>query len=126
MRLGDLIKQLRTNAKLSQTELGRKCGLSQTTISDLERGRNDGSTEIPAIAKALGMTAETLLSHLTNDQPVQVSTNVIAIPRPRQAKINQLIKLVEGISEAGISELIGAAKQLVKTSPYTVKSKQSK
>lgn len=126
MRLGDLIKQLRTSAKLSQTELGRKCGLSQTTISDLERGRNDGSTELPSIAKALGMTTEDLLSHQTSDHPIAVSTNVVAIPRPRQAKINQLMKLVEGISEPGISELIGAAKQLAKTSPYTVKSKHSK
>jgi transcriptional regulator with XRE-family HTH domain len=126
MRLGELIKQLRIKAKLSQTELGKKCGLSQTTISDLERGRNDGSTELPSIAKALGMTTEELLSHQTNDRPIAAPTNVVVIPRPRQAKINQLMKLVEGISEPGISELIGAAKQLAKTSPYTVKSKHSK
>lgn len=38
---------------LSQKELARLSGLSQTTISDIERGRNDASREIVELAAAL-------------------------------------------------------------------------
>jgi transcriptional regulator with XRE-family HTH domain len=59
VRLGQRIKELR-RGRLTQKELARAAGLSQTTISDLERGRNAGSGEVIAIAKALGVTAEEL------------------------------------------------------------------
>lgn len=42
---------------MTQIDLARKAGVSQTTISDIERGRNHGSTEITAIAAALGVNA---------------------------------------------------------------------
>lgn len=46
---------------MSQKELARRAKCSQPTISDIERGRNEGSKELPGIAKALGVTVEQLL-----------------------------------------------------------------
>lgn len=54
------IKRLRKERGLTQEQLARLSGLSQTSISDLERGRNDGSEYLVEIAKALGVTAEFL------------------------------------------------------------------
>lgn len=59
---------------MRQSELARRAGLSQTTISDLERGRNSGTTELPAIAKALGTTADAL----AHGSPMQPSLTLTA------------------------------------------------
>lgn len=50
---GSRVRSRRKEIGLSQVELAKQSGLSQTTISDIERERNDGSGEILAIAKAL-------------------------------------------------------------------------
>lgn len=57
---GSRVRARRKELTLSQTELAKKAGLSQTTISDIERERNDGSSEILAIAKALQCRPEWL------------------------------------------------------------------
>lgn len=54
------LKQRRKELKMSQTTLATKARISQTTISDIERGRNAGSVEIVAIASALNCSAEWL------------------------------------------------------------------
>ena len=51
--LGDRIRARRRVLCLTQKELAKKSGLSQTTISDIERGRNVGSREIISLANAL-------------------------------------------------------------------------
>lgn len=57
---GERVKSKRIELELSQAELGKLAGLSQTTISDIERGRNDGSREIVQLASALNVAAEWL------------------------------------------------------------------
>lgn len=57
----DRVRQRRKELGLSQAGLAKKAGLSQTTISDIERGRNDGSREILPLSKALMCTVEHLL-----------------------------------------------------------------
>jgi transcriptional regulator with XRE-family HTH domain len=54
------VRSRRKDLGMSQVELARKAGLSQTTISDIERGRNDGSRELMPIAKALKVRPEWL------------------------------------------------------------------
>lgn len=54
---GERLREARKEAKLTQGQLASKSGLSQTTISDIERGRNAGSTEAPALAAVLGVEA---------------------------------------------------------------------
>lgn len=56
----DRVRAARKAAKLNQKQLATKSGLSQTTISDIERGRNEGSRDIFALAKALKVNAEWL------------------------------------------------------------------
>jgi phage repressor protein C with HTH and peptisase S24 domain len=61
MTTGERMKRARAelevalNRKISQKELAKLAGVSQTTIADLERGRNDGSAHIAKIAKALNV-----------------------------------------------------------------------
>lgn len=52
-RLGDNIKRMRQQQRLSQVQLAAKAGVSQQLISQLERGVNTSTTELPAIASAL-------------------------------------------------------------------------
>ena len=44
-RLGDTIRAARLKAKLSEKALGRKCGLAESYIKDLESGRKIVSDE---------------------------------------------------------------------------------
>ena len=61
-KVGELIKEARTNAKLSQTALGELVGLSGTDIGKAERGEKELSqTVLKAIAKATGVTQKSLL-----------------------------------------------------------------
>lgn len=56
----DRVRKKRIELGLSQAELAKASGMSQTTISDIERGRNDGSREIVALAGALRVSSEWL------------------------------------------------------------------
>ena len=62
-KLGNLIKQARTDAGLTQEQLARKIsGLSATDISEAERGLKDLTQEqLKKIAKATGVTQSSLL-----------------------------------------------------------------
>lgn len=57
MTIGERLREARKARKLSQEALARLAQISQTTISDLERGRNTSSTELPALAAVLGVSA---------------------------------------------------------------------
>lgn len=75
-KFSDRIKMRRRALQLSQVDLARMARVSQTTISDIERGRNDGSRELVALAAALKVRPEWLNSGVGNmlyDEP-----NVIA------------------------------------------------
>lgn len=54
------VRSRRKEIGLSQKALAERSGLSQTTISDIERGRNDGSREIIALARTLNVQAQWL------------------------------------------------------------------
>ena len=60
--VGELIKEARTNAKLSQAALGEQVGVSASDIGKAERGEKELSqTVLKAIAKATGVTQKSLL-----------------------------------------------------------------
>lgn len=63
-KLGDLIKEARMNADLTQEQLAKKiAGLSASDISMAERGKKDLTQEqLKRIAKATGVTQASLLS----------------------------------------------------------------
>ena len=62
-KVGDLIKEARTNAGLSQTALAAQVdGVSASDISKAERGEKElTQTALKAIAKATGVTQKSLL-----------------------------------------------------------------
>lgn len=61
-KVGELIKEARTNAKLSQTALGELVGVSGSDIGKAERGEKElTQTQLKAIAKATGVTQKSLL-----------------------------------------------------------------
>lgn len=57
MSVGERLKLARKARKLSQDRLAQLSSTSQSTISDIERGRNTSSKELPAIAAVLGVSA---------------------------------------------------------------------
>ena len=63
-KLGNLIKEARTEAGFTQEQLARKiAGLSATDISEAERGLKDLTQEqLKRIAKATGVTQASLLN----------------------------------------------------------------
>lgn len=57
MELKDRIKRARAHANLTQAELAVKVGMDQTSISNLERGKSQGSNFIAQIASVCGVSA---------------------------------------------------------------------
>lgn len=53
--IGDRIRQIRKERRMTQIELASLANISQTTLSQLESGRNDTSKELPTIAQVLGV-----------------------------------------------------------------------
>ena len=76
-RLGDAIRKARVAAKLSEKQLGRKCGMAENVIKDIESGRRIVSDD----------QAQRILKLLGADSPVSTELDVAAEPevklRPR-------------------------------------------
>jgi phage repressor protein C with HTH and peptisase S24 domain len=77
--VGDRIKELRRLKGLTQQKLAGLAGLSQVTISDIERGRNKGSREIVRIAEALGASPTFLSTGRQRDNSGEKLSESVAI-----------------------------------------------
>lgn len=60
MEFKDRLKTARRHAKLNQGELAAKAGITQTSISDLERGKSKATAHVVKIADACGVSAKWL------------------------------------------------------------------
>ena len=60
MEFKDRLKTARRYAKLNQGELAVKAGITQTSISDLERGKSKATAHVVKIADACGVSAKWL------------------------------------------------------------------
>ncbi|AWL03381.1 peptidase S24 [Massilia oculi] len=72
MSIGTRVKQARKAAKLTQIELAKKSNLKQSSISDLEVGKSQGTTNLASLAAALGVSAlwlETGKGPMSPEQP---------------------------------------------------------
>lgn len=82
---GDRVREARKKRGMTQKQLAAASGLSQTTISDIERGRNASSADIVALARAVGVSAEWLADGrgprtlLTPDLPPAEGVNAAAL-----------------------------------------------
>ena len=76
-RLGDAIHKARLNAKLTEKQLGRKCGMAENVIKDIESGRRIVSDD----------QAQRILKLLGAENPISTELEVAAEPevklRPR-------------------------------------------
>lgn len=74
MEFKDRLKTARHHAKLNQGELAVKAGITQTSISDLERGKSKATAHVVKIADACGVSAK-WLSHEIGPMLVLGSTS---------------------------------------------------
>lgn len=76
MRFGEKVRQLRTEKKLSQTELGKLCGLSLRTIRNYEvAGRYPKKREVYSkLAFALGCSINYLLAENEDSDKTNLSS----------------------------------------------------
>ena len=61
MSFNERVRQRRLELGLSQAELGRRAGVPQSTIGQIENGRNKSSTKILELANALETSVEYLV-----------------------------------------------------------------
>jgi transcriptional regulator with XRE-family HTH domain len=80
MKLEELLKQYRHENKLSQRELARRCGLSNSSISLFEMGKNPQTGKVMALdmetykklADGMGIPVHNLFEKLGNDATVNI------------------------------------------------------
>ena len=78
-RLGDAIRKARLAAKMSEKQLGRKCGMAENVIKDIESGRRIiADDQAQRILKLLGANTE-----LSTELDVAAEPEVKLRPQPR-------------------------------------------
>lgn len=60
MKFGERLRKARTDAGLSQKQLEAASGVSQKTNSKIERGDQEGSTQVAELARACGVNTDWL------------------------------------------------------------------
>jgi transcriptional regulator with XRE-family HTH domain len=128
--IGKQIRALRKAKGWTQGELAKAAGLSQTTMSDLERGRNQGSRELDVIAAALDVTPAALRKPDAIFTDAKGNVMAIEIKASRRSGrppiVGEILALMEKIDDVGLADLRGQAKQLVKTNPRRSKVNAAK
>ena len=122
---GSRLKGARQTAGLTQKQLAKLAGLSQTTISDIERDRNSGSGEVVTLARVLGVSAEYLANNIgpmiaiqQTQMPTKRSDIPTIEPKTKRAKrIAGINRTIENISTEGLIALLEKAKDLAKDYP---------
>ena len=76
MSFNERVRQRRIELGLSQAELGKMAGVPQSTIGQIENGRNKSSTKILELANALQTTVEYLVNGVKTK--AQGSANISA------------------------------------------------
>lgn len=101
--LGESVKSQRKKAGFTQEELARLSGLSQSTISDIERGRNESSREVHAIALALGVTVEDLMATRGGSKQKSDTGHIFAPTKVRKIPVKSLAQIIN--REQGSAEV---------------------
>src|ERR1700743_958191 len=78
--LAERLKATREEGGLSQSGLAKLAAVSQTTVANIESGRNQGSKHLLAIAGAVGVTPQWLLDE--SGPKYANGTRVAADPTP--------------------------------------------
>jgi len=112
--LSKRLRAERERAGLSQTKLARMCGLSGTTISCIECGKNFFSEKVlVSVSRALGVRPEWLRSGLgQREGDWSVGLVVIPKPQPFPERIKQLRKEA-GLTQRQLADFVGVSKAAV-------------
>ena len=118
-RLGDTIRAARLKAKLSEKALGRKCGLAESYIKDLESGRRIVSDEqAQRILKVLGVDNPISTElEVAAEPPVQLRPRPRAYVIPAQEQAESAKKAAEESSDAWLDALSGVVKRVPVMAP---------
>ena len=61
MRIENKVKQYRASARMTQSQLAERSGVSRQTISDIETGKHDPTISVALLlARALGVKVDNL------------------------------------------------------------------
>jgi transcriptional regulator with XRE-family HTH domain len=110
MSIGQRVREAREAIKMSQGKLGQAVGMSQPSISDLEKGESATTSFTASIAAALGVSALWLE---TGRGPRKGAP---APDSPEIEKIILLISLYKDASAAGRATILDAARFADKSS----------
>lgn len=129
MKLGELIINYRTRMSLSQREFSRKCDLSNSYISFLEKGKNPktGRPLVPTleqykkIADGMDISVHKLFELLDEDAPVNLNSASDETEKEPQPKNDDIRLLVRGLNKL-TPEQVDQAKEMfrvmfMKTNP---------
>ena len=118
-RLGDTIRAARVKAKLSEKQLGKKCGLAESFIRDVESGRKIVSDDqAQRILKVLGVA-----NPVSTELEVASEPEVKLRPKPRayvlpvEEQAENARKAAEESSDAWLDALNGVVKRVPVMSP---------
>ena len=75
---GERVAQLRNQKKISQAELARKSGIPQSTIAQIETGRNKSTKKIIELAAALDTTPNYLVNGIEDLSVAPASSEVLS------------------------------------------------
>jgi transcriptional regulator with XRE-family HTH domain len=106
------LRRLRTEAGLTQSDLGERAGVADGTISRLERGRLDPSaTLLTKLAEGLHVGIDELLTTRRVHRPVA----------PRAA-VTRLVALTENLSDGQVDDLVKALRLVLTVGKSVAKS----
>lgn len=115
MTIGNVIVELRTERNISQQKLANAVGVSQSTIAQIERNRNEATAStIRKLAYYFDVSADYLLG-LENDFGARVST----IPA------EHLVPMSDGMTAKEREMLEAFRKLLPETQDFILRSTQS-
>ena len=118
-RLGDTIRAARLKAKLSEKALGKKCGLAESFIKDVESGRKIVSDEqAQRILKALGVASPVSTElDVAAEPPVKLRPKPRAYVLPVEQQAENARRAEEESSDAWLDALGGVVKRVPVMSP---------
>lgn len=100
---GGRVRAARKALKLNQSTLAKLAGVSQTTVSDIERGRNENSKDLVSIAKVLKRSPEYLLTGIEAKPPsaadeVMALWNILTLTEREEikARVRHNLEVLEG------------------------------
>ena len=109
MGVGKRIRDLRKASGLRQGELARRAGMSQSALSDLERG----DTTVPRGDSLVGLAVALKVSH---QWLMSGEGSPVELMQPDLDE-SELLQIYKDLSEPNRAALVGAAKAMLGTQP---------